>query len=173
MRLADDALIRAHYHQYASFEVDYEGARRFRDGYSGKLSDDELEGLVGERLEEFKSLGNHTEKATSPNLNYKHGNQANRRNADERAFRLRRFVQGEVAKLPIGEELSPSALAATLNAAGVSSARGGRWTTIPQRTLWPVLAPCRRSLRRSAVAKDEEVAAACRLDLLGRCWSLG
>ncbi|MER9800092.1 tyrosine-type recombinase/integrase [Mesorhizobium sp. M0142] len=60
MRLADDAEIRAHYHQYAGFEVDYEGGRRFRDGYSGKLSDDELERLVGERLEEFKSLGNHT-----------------------------------------------------------------------------------------------------------------
>lgn len=58
--LAFDAEIRAHYHQYAGFEVDYEGARRFRDGYSGKLSDDELERLVGERLEEFKSLGNHT-----------------------------------------------------------------------------------------------------------------
>ncbi|MER9022418.1 tyrosine-type recombinase/integrase [Mesorhizobium sp. M0815] len=60
MRLAHDELIRAHYHQYAGFEVDYEKARRFRDGYSGKLSDDELERLVGEPIEEFKSLGNHT-----------------------------------------------------------------------------------------------------------------
>ncbi|WP_214476076.1 tyrosine-type recombinase/integrase [Mesorhizobium sp. dw_380] len=60
MRLADDAEIRAHHYQYAGFEVDYEAARRFRDGYSGKLSDDELERLVGERLEEFKSFGNHT-----------------------------------------------------------------------------------------------------------------
>ena len=55
MRPADDALIRAQHYQYAGFEVDYEGARRFRDGYSGKLPDDELERLVGERLEEFKS----------------------------------------------------------------------------------------------------------------------
>ena len=55
MRPADDALIRAQHYQYAGFEVDCEGARRFRDGYSGKLPDDELERLVGERLEEFKS----------------------------------------------------------------------------------------------------------------------
>ncbi|TPK53817.1 MULTISPECIES: tyrosine-type recombinase/integrase [unclassified Mesorhizobium] len=60
MRLADDAEIRAHHYQYAGFEVDYEAARLFRDGYSGKLSDDELERLIGERLEEFKSLGNHS-----------------------------------------------------------------------------------------------------------------
>lgn len=69
-----------------------------------------------------------TDKATLPNANYKHGNRANRRNADKRAFRLRRFVLEEMAKLPTGEELSPSALAAALNAADVSSARGGRWT---------------------------------------------
>ncbi|RWN38014.1 tyrosine-type recombinase/integrase [Mesorhizobium sp.] len=59
-RLAFDAEIRAHHHQYAGFEVDYEAARRFRDGYAGKLSDDELEQLVGDRIERFKLLGNHS-----------------------------------------------------------------------------------------------------------------
>lgn len=57
--LAFDAEIRAHYHQYAGFEVDYEKGRRLRDGYAGKLSDDELQQLVGDRIERFKSLGNH------------------------------------------------------------------------------------------------------------------
>ncbi|PBB39609.1 hypothetical protein [Mesorhizobium sp. WSM3868] len=69
-----------------------------------------------------------TKKAAPPNLNYKHGNHANRRNADKRASRLLPFVLGEMAKLTTGEKLSPSALAAALNAAGVSTARGGQWT---------------------------------------------
>ncbi|RWP58016.1 MAG: integrase [Mesorhizobium sp.] len=60
-RLAFDAEIRAHYHQYAGFEVDYEEeGGPFRDGYAGKLSDDELELLVGDRIERFRILGNHT-----------------------------------------------------------------------------------------------------------------
>jgi hypothetical protein len=37
-------------------------------------------------------------------------------------------VLEEKAKLPSGEKLSPSALAAALNVAGISSARGGLWT---------------------------------------------
>lgn len=69
-----------------------------------------------------------TEKTTPLNANYKHGNRANRRSADERANRLRAFVQSEIANLPEGEALSPSALAAALNAAGVPSPRGGSWS---------------------------------------------
>ena len=68
------------------------------------------------------------EKATVPNSNYKHGIRANRRNADERANRLRNFVLAEIAKLPMEEKLSPSALAKALNEAGVASARGGGWS---------------------------------------------
>ena len=68
------------------------------------------------------------EKTTVRNSNYKHGNRANRRNANERAHKLRNFVLAEIAKLPTGEELSPSALARVLNDAGVASARGGRWS---------------------------------------------
>ncbi|MER9175303.1 hypothetical protein NKH72_17135 [Mesorhizobium sp. M0955] len=59
--LAFDAEIRAHYHQYAGFEVDYEKGERLRKGYVGALSDDDLDQLVGDRIERFKSLGNHTE----------------------------------------------------------------------------------------------------------------
>lgn len=59
--LAFDAEIRAHYHQYAGFEVDYEKGERLRNGYAGKLSDDDLDQLVGDRIERFKALGNHTE----------------------------------------------------------------------------------------------------------------
>ncbi|TJW02180.1 MAG: hypothetical protein E5W97_21570 [Mesorhizobium sp.] len=67
-------------------------------------------------------------KTASPNFNYQYGNQANRSNADRRASRLRPFVLGEMAKLTPGEKLSPSKLAAALNAAGVCTARGGQWT---------------------------------------------
>ncbi|ESZ11930.1 hypothetical protein X737_29100 [Mesorhizobium sp. L48C026A00] len=69
-----------------------------------------------------------TEKAALPNSNYKHGNRANRHNANQRAHRYQDFVLKEMAKLPAGKKLSPSVLATALNAAGVSSARGGRWT---------------------------------------------
>lgn len=60
MLLAFDEEIRATHHQYAGFEVDYDKGRRLRDGFSGKLSDDALEQLVGDRIERFEFLGNHT-----------------------------------------------------------------------------------------------------------------
>ncbi|RUU61046.1 hypothetical protein [Mesorhizobium sp. M2C.T.Ca.TU.002.02.1.1] len=69
-----------------------------------------------------------TEKAPLPTGNYKHGNSANRLAADQRARRLRDFVVEEMARLPTGEKLSPSVLAAALNAAGIRSARGGHWS---------------------------------------------
>lgn len=69
-----------------------------------------------------------TEKAPPPTANYKHGNSANRLAADRRARRLRHFVLEEMARLPPGGELSPSVLAAALNAAGIRSARGGHWS---------------------------------------------
>jgi hypothetical protein len=67
-------------------------------------------------------------KDIAPNANYKSGVRANRRYADERARLHRDFVLGEMAKLLPGETLSPTALATALNAAGVLSARGGRWS---------------------------------------------
>ncbi|WP_185928204.1 hypothetical protein [Mesorhizobium sp. M6A.T.Ce.TU.016.01.1.1] len=69
-----------------------------------------------------------TKRAAPPSANYKLGNRANRRNADQRAHLLQDFVLKEMAKLPAGKKLSPSALATALNASDVSSARGGRWT---------------------------------------------
>lgn len=68
------------------------------------------------------------EKSKAPNGNYKKGVRANRRYADQRAKRHRDFVLNEMAKLPPGEKLSPSALAAALNAAGILSARGRSWS---------------------------------------------
>ncbi|WP_311029387.1 hypothetical protein [Mesorhizobium koreense] len=68
------------------------------------------------------------EKSKAPNGNYKKGVLANRRCADQRARRYRDFVLSEMAKLPPGEKLSPSTLATALNAAGLPSARGGRWS---------------------------------------------
>lgn len=68
------------------------------------------------------------EKTTTASANRRKGNRANRHNANERALRHREFVLKELAKLPAGKKLSPSVLAAALNAAGVSSARGGSWS---------------------------------------------
>lgn len=67
-------------------------------------------------------------KGAPPKANRQLGNLANRRGADERARRHQDFVLNEMAKLPAAQKLSPSALAAALNAAGVASARGGQWT---------------------------------------------
>ncbi|KUM25638.1 hypothetical protein AU467_25310 [Mesorhizobium loti] len=58
-QLAADAEFRALNRNYALIGVDYEQARRFRDGFAGRLSDDELEDLVGRRIEKFRSRGHH------------------------------------------------------------------------------------------------------------------
>lgn len=57
-QIAFDATIRAQHHHYAQFEVDADEARLFRDGFAGKLSDDELDALVGHRIERFRASGN-------------------------------------------------------------------------------------------------------------------
>lgn len=49
-QIAFDAEIRDADHRYAQIGVDYDEARRFRDGYSGILSDDQLEEIVGARV---------------------------------------------------------------------------------------------------------------------------
>jgi integrase len=53
-----DLEIRAHDHRYADIEIDADEVRPYRDGYSGKLSDDELYELVGDRIERFRFRGN-------------------------------------------------------------------------------------------------------------------
>lgn len=53
-----DAAIRANDHRYAKFDIDPDEARRFRDGFAGKLSDSELAELVGDRIERIKLAGN-------------------------------------------------------------------------------------------------------------------
>ncbi|WP_189512549.1 tyrosine-type recombinase/integrase [Mesorhizobium sp. M2A.F.Ca.ET.043.02.1.1] len=58
-QLTFDEEIRANHHQYASFDVGYDEGQPFRDGYSGKLSDDQLELLIGDRIERYRTLGNH------------------------------------------------------------------------------------------------------------------
>lgn len=54
-----DLEIRAVDHRYAEQGVDPGEARRLRDGFAGKLSNEELEQLVGERIERFRVLGHH------------------------------------------------------------------------------------------------------------------
>ncbi|MDP2120676.1 MAG: integrase [Hoeflea sp.] len=45
-----DAEIRAHDHRYACMGVDIDRARELRDGFAGKLNDDDLERLIGNRI---------------------------------------------------------------------------------------------------------------------------
>ncbi|SFH23290.1 hypothetical protein SAMN05216459_12123 [Ensifer sp. OV372] len=52
------AELRATDYRYAQFEIDFDHARRFRDGFAGKLTDDELEELVGARVERARLAGN-------------------------------------------------------------------------------------------------------------------
>lgn len=60
-----DAEIRQHYHQYAELGADADEARRFRDGFAGKLSDSALDQLVGWRIERQRIAGNtNVEKGT-------------------------------------------------------------------------------------------------------------
>ncbi|MET3578220.1 integrase [Mesorhizobium robiniae] len=54
-----DAELRANDRRYALAGVDYDEAHRFRDGFAGLLSDDELEELVGARVEKFRMRGHH------------------------------------------------------------------------------------------------------------------
>jgi integrase len=58
-QIALDGELRAQDHRYASFEVDPDEARRFRDGLAGKLSNAELAELVGNRIERFRIAGHH------------------------------------------------------------------------------------------------------------------
>jgi integrase len=53
-----DADIRASDHRYARIPFDPAEAAPYREGFSGKLSDDELEALVGRRVELFRMRGN-------------------------------------------------------------------------------------------------------------------
>ncbi len=59
-RLAFDDEIRSADHRYANMEVDDLLGARLRDGFAGKLSDDQLADLVGDRIERFRHLGNTT-----------------------------------------------------------------------------------------------------------------
>ncbi|WP_246763435.1 hypothetical protein [Rhizobium sp. 007] len=45
-----DAAIRNHDHRYGRLDPDPDDGRMFRDGFSGRLSDDQLEQLVGHRI---------------------------------------------------------------------------------------------------------------------------
>lgn len=61
-----DAELRGYDHRYAGFDVDLEHAHLLRDGFSGKLSDDELEDLVGSRIERSRLAGHTDARKGSP-----------------------------------------------------------------------------------------------------------
>ncbi|KIP99260.1 integrase [Agrobacterium tumefaciens] len=53
-----DAEIRAHHPGYSQMGMDADEGRRFRDGFAGKLTDDQLDELVGLRVQRFALSGN-------------------------------------------------------------------------------------------------------------------
>ncbi|WP_201744758.1 tyrosine-type recombinase/integrase [Neoaquamicrobium microcysteis] len=59
-QLAFDEEIRDADPRYARMDIDDRHAARLRDGFSGALDDDQLEELVGSRIERFRQLGNTT-----------------------------------------------------------------------------------------------------------------
>lgn len=56
-QIAFDLELRQHDNRYAELGVDLDRAHRLRDGYSGKLSDNELEALVGDRIGRLRRAG--------------------------------------------------------------------------------------------------------------------
>lgn len=64
--IALDAELRALDDRYARFEVDADEARRFRDGFAGKLSNAELADLIGDRIERFRMAGHHDHASNTP-----------------------------------------------------------------------------------------------------------
>jgi hypothetical protein len=65
-RVTFDGEIRAADHRYAALEIDADLAREFRKGFAGGLSDDELEQLVGDRMERYRAAGFHDDPKRSP-----------------------------------------------------------------------------------------------------------
>ncbi|TGR10831.1 integrase [Mesorhizobium sp. M4B.F.Ca.ET.190.01.1.1] len=65
-QIALDAEIRAHDHRYAAMSFDPAEGIPYREGFSGKLSDDELHALVGHRVERFRQRGNTAAKKGTP-----------------------------------------------------------------------------------------------------------
>lgn len=61
-----DSELRAQDHRYASFDVDPDEARRYRDGFAGKLSNADLAELVGDRIEHFRKAGSHDHAPNTP-----------------------------------------------------------------------------------------------------------
>lgn len=53
-----DAEIRAHHPAYSQMGMDADEGRMFRDGFAGKLSNDQLDELVGARVQRFALSGN-------------------------------------------------------------------------------------------------------------------
>ncbi|UVK40996.1 hypothetical protein LHFGNBLO_002536 [Mesorhizobium sp. AR10] len=70
-----------------------------------------------------------------PADNWKRGNMANQTKADAFARELAEFVRSQMAKLVPGAKVSPSALARSLNEAGVLSPRSGLWNHNSARNL--------------------------------------
>ena len=66
-------------------------------------------------------------KKAPPRSNGIRGGNAYKLKADRSALRLADFVRGEMAKLPPGADMSPSALAKALNAAGIPATRSSTW----------------------------------------------
>ena len=61
-----DSQIRVHDHRFAHSEIDEQDVRTLRDGVAGRLSDAELEAIVGERIERYRFRGNTSVRKGTP-----------------------------------------------------------------------------------------------------------
>ena len=137
-----DAEIRAHDHRYAADEVDPGHAQRLRDGYAGKLTDDDLEDLVGWRIERARLAG-HTD-AKKGSLEWRQVAQALCVSGFEAMVRQDERNEGDFTGRPshpllseapsFDEDVNPTTFADIINAEVKRRARGNNAKPLPDRT---------------------------------------
>lgn len=137
-----DAEIRAHDHWYAGFDVDLEHARQLRDGFAGKLSDDQLEQLVGARVERARLAGHTDARKGSPEWRqlaqalcvsgYEAMARQDERNEGDFNGKPSHPVLSEAP--PIDDDIDPTTFADIINAEVKRRARGNSAKPLPDKT---------------------------------------
>ncbi|SOE08487.1 hypothetical protein SAMN05877838_0209 [Hoeflea halophila] len=137
-----DAEIRAHDHRYAAFEVDLEHAQLLREGFAGKLSDDQLEQLVGARVERARLAGHTDAEKGSPE--WRRIAQALCVSGYEAMARQDERNEGDFTGKPthpdlsdtppIDDDIDPTTFADIINAEVKRRARGNNAKPLPDKT---------------------------------------
>lgn len=137
-----DAEIRAHDHRYAADGVDPGHAQLLRDGFAGKLTDDDLEDLVGWRIERARLAG-HTD-AMKGSLEWRELAQALCVSGFEAMVRQDERNEGYFTGKPshpllseaasVDDNVDPTTFADIINAEVKRRARGNNAKPLPDRT---------------------------------------